>query len=448
MVTLVDIGETYQIKVDNVNKRQEEVCAQSLYHLAHNGTHVDSVSPRRYIIVCTSGHVNTLEDSGVQTESRQAAYWYVKDLSDAGKPVYSNYIDGTAARGSLTSLWKAALVMPIRGVMRDRGYSFPLQNVALDAVGGIITGQSVRHIGQEFKGTYARFYPDPYHWFSTWSTNGIRDNSRWMLTQHMSKGHNSDWAAIDWYADTCWRTVYINDDAGFNEFGSIDDLKSEIRNAHRLRVTIDDVSYDVSNARVDQEVVTIQLLDAVVGGAGPDKHKVRTNAAHHWIIAHTTGTVRNYEFLVGSSVRKQDFPRQKRIVWHVDTRPWRRLLRTEDQGRIVEGSPFLLRQAVEQGATIRVNIELDSKSGDFLTEPENIRVDELNDVVYAQALNHLSDEKSQVPGEYEVQNKAFFWYLMISSEGTVRMSGWFVGKDEQLYDERAPSANITWFANF
>ena len=71
-------------------------------------------------------------------------------------------------------------------------------------------------------------------------------------------------------------------------------------------------------------------------------------------------------------------------------------------------------------------------------------------IVYAQALHHVSDMKAKnlVPDEYELQPSAFHWYLMISSEGDVRMSAWYVGKDERQYDERAPSANVTWFANF
>lgn len=56
-ITLIQEGETFQMRVDNVIKRDREVCVESLSHLAHNGTHVDSVSPRRFYLVCTSGQV-------------------------------------------------------------------------------------------------------------------------------------------------------------------------------------------------------------------------------------------------------------------------------------------------------------------------------------------------------------------------------------------------------
>ncbi|XP_070181076.1 uncharacterized protein [Littorina saxatilis] len=448
-VTLLDYAETYQIRVDNVNKRKDDVCAESLGHLAHNGTHVDEVSPKRYLLVCTSGHVSTLEDSGVQTTRQQAMYWYTQELSDKGRPVFSHYIDGSPARGSLQNLWSAARTMQLRGVMRDRGYVFPMQNVAVDVPTGVVTGQSIKHIGQSIKGGRIQFFAQPYLWFSSWSTTGRRDNSRWTVGAHTARGHNQDWVSLDWYADTCWRVIYTHDSTGFPEFGSARDLIEQVRAGHRVLLTIDDVTFEASNVRVSNEVVGAQVLDAVVRGGWtvPGKYDIRKNTAYHWILAHTSGTIRSYEYLVGTSSRKGS-ENIKAITWSVDTRPWRVVLKTEDQGRIVEGNPNLLRKAVEQGASIRINIGLDEKSGDFLTEPENVRIDEDMNIVYAQAMNHVSDKKSVTPDEYELQTSAFYWYLMISSEGDVRMSAWYVGKDERQYDERAPSANITWFANF
>ena len=91
---------------------------------------------------------------------------------------------------------------------------------------------------------------------------------------------------------------------------------------------------------------------------------------------------------------------------------------------------------------------MDEKGSDFITEPENVRIDEIENIVYAQAMKHVSDMKTAVPDEYQLQTNAFYWYLMISSDGIVRMSAWYVGKDLRKYDERAPSANITWYAQY
>lgn len=224
----------------------------------------------------------------------------------------------------------------------------------------------------------------------------------------------------------------------------------QVREGHRVHVKVDDVSAVVSNVRVSGDVISAQILDTVVrrGGNNASKHDIRDDTAHSWTVAHTSGTVRKYEYLVGSSMRRQLPMTRKSLSWSVDTRPWVVVLRTEDQGRVMEGNPHQLRRAVQQGASIRINLQLDSKSGDFLTEPDSLRVDDPSGVVFAQALQHVSDKKTSKPEEYELQPSAFYWYLMISSLGDVRMTAWYVGKNQRLYDERAPSANVTWFANF
>ena len=60
-VTLIEASVIYQIKLDNLNKRKDDLCAESLFHLAHNGTHVLDTSPKQYMLVCTDGFVTILE---------------------------------------------------------------------------------------------------------------------------------------------------------------------------------------------------------------------------------------------------------------------------------------------------------------------------------------------------------------------------------------------------
>ena len=88
------------------------------------------------------------QEDGYESVIQQGMYWYTKDLDDRNRPVYSHYIDGTPARGSLQNLYAAARTMAFRGVMRDRGYVFPMNNVAVDYNYGVVTGQSVHHIGK------------------------------------------------------------------------------------------------------------------------------------------------------------------------------------------------------------------------------------------------------------------------------------------------------------
>ncbi|KAL8615531.1 hypothetical protein ACOMHN_028194 [Nucella lapillus] len=450
-VAIKRLTEVYHIRLDNLNKRGEDVCAESLNHLAHNGTHVLDVSPKRYMIVCTTGHVITLEDSGLQTEVREEMDWYTKDLSDSNEPVFSNLKDGSKARGSLPNLWTAARTMALRTVMRDRGYAFPLHNVAVEPTTGVVTGQNIKSIGQTIQQGRLTFHPDHYQWIAALSSNGHRDNARWAVGSSVSdkRRHNSDAVSLDWHADSCWRVIHQHDQTGYPTFGTPQELIQMVRAGHRIRVTIDDVTYEASNLRVSRNVVAAQLLDAVMqaGWAVPAKYNIHQNTSYHYILAHTTGTVRSYEYPIGSH-KGRNTKDKKAMTWSADTRPWRVVLKTMDQGYIMAGDPDLLMRAVDQGASIRINLGLDERSGDFLTEADNIRVDKEMYTVYAQATNHISDKKAATADEYELQRQAFHWYLLISSEGTVRMSAWYVGMDQLLYNKGAPAADITWLANY
>jgi len=132
----------------------------------------------------------------------------------------------------------------------------------------------------------------------------------------------------------------------------------------------------------------------------------------------------------------------------VDTRPWRLVLQTRDPpGEEIKGSNFDLQNAINEGASIRLNVVLDPLEGSFFTNADNLRVDLATDTIFAQAMDHLSDKKSTQPGEYEFQRNLFQWYLLISSQGPVRMSAWMYGSREFKYDESSPEAEVTWFAN-
>ncbi|GFN96564.1 hypothetical protein PoB_002307000 [Plakobranchus ocellatus] len=136
------------------------------------------------------------------------------------------------------------------------------------------------------------------------------------------------------------------------------------------------------------------------------------------------------------------------IEWIVDTRPWSVVLETVDPpGQAMKGSVFDLKDAVMGGARIRLNVLLDPLAGSFFTQANNIRADIATDTIYAQAMDHMSDQKSRVSEEYELQKSLFHWYLTISSEGPVRMTAWNFGIDTLRYDENAPEARVTWFAN-
>lgn len=81
------------------------------------------------------------------------------------------------------------------------------------------------------------------------------------------------------------------------------------------------------------------------------------------------------------------------------------------------------------------------------SQANNVREDMLTGIIYAQALDHVSDMKSRVPKEYELQKSIFNWYLLLSSSGDVRMTAFNFGADVFRYDDGAKEAAVTWFTN-
>ncbi|KAK3732665.1 hypothetical protein RRG08_009346 [Elysia crispata] len=455
------------LPADSISKYKDQICFQSLRALANNGTHVDSAEPWLHFMVCTSGHVTEQDVSNVST-FRVPMDWYVKDISHKSDPVFSNFLDGTPMKPmQILQLHEAAKRMSLFGAMRDRPYVFPFHNVILDPETGEVNGQNVLHMGQRYEKLekYITFHKIPYQWFSYWSNLGHRDNARWSARGHTAYNHNADTATLDWYADECWRLVFTNDGNGFPIYGAIDDLIDAVKRGHRVRVRFDDQAAEVSNLRVKGDVVAAQLLQEVtrVGGYGNDRYYIEADTRVKFSIAHTTGTVVSYEYLVGSPSRKVNPPTRRVIEWMVDTRPWTVVLETMDppgqvprrgdgQGdtqvdTVLRGSVFDLKDAVMGGASIRLNVLLDPLAGSFFTQANNIRADVATDTICAQAMDHMSDQKSRIPDEYELQKNLFHWYLTISSEGTVRMTAWNFGEDTFRYDENAPEATVTWFAN-
>lgn len=438
------------LPADNINKRDNDICFQSLRALANNGSHVDNSEPWLYFTACTTGHV-TERDIFNTSVYRVAMDWYVKDISSDPEPIYSNFFDGCPLKeANLARLHEAAKTMNLVLSMRDKPYVFPLHNVYYDTESGEVAGQNLLHMGQRYADNYITFHEVPYKWFSYWSNTGHRDNARWTLQKHAALKHNTDTAAIDWYADTCWRHIYTNDMNGLDVFGNIADLIDAIRRGHRVRVRFDDISLEVSNLRVKDKFVAAQLLNEMTTVGEPGSPRVIEAETRQRIsIVHTNGKINSYEYLVGSPVRKVKPPVRKSIEWMIDTRPWKVVLKTVDPpGDAIRGSVLDLRSAVQQGASIRINIELDPLAGSFFTQANNVRADLLTDSVYAQAMDHVSDMKSRVPDEYELQKSIFNWYLLVSSDGPVRMTAWMYGSDTFRYDSGAPEATVTWFANF
>ena len=467
----------YLLNVENTNVRGDHVCAESMWHVSDNGTHVETPDAQwRYFLMCTNGQLvliqspysrpegwsistsakpaerlqDAMSNYGSVGNNTQAMLWYVKEIG-RGKPVYSHYLDGTRVSGSLDDLMYMAKLGETRCVMRDRGYAFVMNNVVVDETAREINGQSLNHVGQMFNEDALDFRVPPYYWYSSWTTTGRRDNTRWYVGTTQPRGHNNDFVALDWHVDSCWREVYVNDNYGYPVSGSLDELIFLISLGHRVRVQYENTVMEATAIRISEQTVIAQSIEEMQRRGTQDAHKYffNTETMWKWTTVHSTGMVKTYTY----RVRDMSFYKKEKIEtsvrWLVDTRHWKRVYSTPFSP-FQTGSIDDLVTAVHRGASIRFNVQQDVKAGFFFTNADNVRVDEATNTVYAQCLRHISDQKDQTSSnnEYEIQKSPFHWFLMISSEGVMAMSAWRTQSRTQLYDDVAPEANITWFASY
>ncbi|CAL1537786.1 unnamed protein product [Lymnaea stagnalis] len=447
--------------LDDFTFRGRHLCGSFHSILSDNGTHIDTDADWMPTLVCTNGEVSRLNytsanwysDVGtLDMELDGEVWWYTKPThcNDNDEPLYSQFVDGSTASGSLTKLMRYAKWSELRASMRDRGYAFVLQNqkVFNDE---LITAQSLNHYSLRTTQNSVKYNEDPYYsWLAVWSTNGRRDVSRWYLSNTTMYKHNNDFVSLDWYGDECWRRVYSTDKYGFASYGTLDELMYMIKQGHRVRIYFDGFNLKANSVRVLKGLVVAQTIEEF-GRRGNypnfDAPFFNTKARAVYRLIHSTGLVKTYMYNIDNFAladKKVDtFP----IDWLVDTRQWKKVLRTDAFGGITYGTTRDLEDAVTLSASVRLNIEQDELAGQFFTEADNVRINFFTTEIYAQALKHVSDQKVQTVDEYILQNDPFRWCLMVSSSGVVAMNARRLSSRAHLYDAVSPATNVTWFVN-
>ncbi|KAK7504858.1 hypothetical protein BaRGS_00003886, partial [Batillaria attramentaria] len=482
----------FSVEADNAVRFGDHVCAESLSSLNHFNSLYTAHSEGEsmwHVLPCTSGNMHVvgvqLGGGGIISDKhfKFTGSWFVRSWAPGGTgcdasdgwcsagvchgvggscdlegearssswPVYSHYMRGdSAARKKISVLLDAVQRgQDVRAVMRDRGYSFPVDLVRWSVTQSWVNGQSVAHIGQRHFRTHVGMRTQaPYLWLSSWSTTGRRHNSRWALGGHVSRGANEDDVSLDWMTDACWRHVFTNDARGQHVRGSREELVASIRSGHRVRVVIGNTAAEADVLRVRGDHVGAQLLkqlSSLSEGKG-DHHLLHDQARWRWQLVHTTGTILRLEVLVGNATVLQEEVISATVSWFVDTRPWQRLL-LHSQGT-TSGRVTDVASAVLGGASVRLRIRHDATNGDIFAPSANLKVSGLDSgfpVTSAQVLRYLSDE---VSGDYEVrfQGRLTWWMTTVDSTGVMSLSAWDLGHNYRHFDIKL-APDIDWFVN-
>ena len=293
----VVLGTSYSTEADNVHVYSKQVFAQLLQHVSKASW--DKFQNNAYwwwVIVSTNGvmqmtRYNVGSSTNRGTNSRKTNIkWYVQTSGFIPKPTYSHLANGNKIQSSFNALEGSVQNGQEIRCVSDKRYSFPLQNVAINSrYPGFISGQSLDHISTSTKFLAS----NAYWWFTTVTTRGLRDMSRWTVGAHQSRGHNQDTVATDWFADSCWKEVFSHDANGQQMYGSRYKLTSALMSGHRVRFQIPTWNYytaEADNLFVRNGHVTAQALKHVSknGLTG-----FQNDAYWYWLMVSTTGTTRN-----------------------------------------------------------------------------------------------------------------------------------------------------------
>ncbi|KAK3787455.1 hypothetical protein RRG08_025721 [Elysia crispata] len=446
--------------VDEFTFRGRTICSSSMWFFSDNGTQIDTDAEWLPTLVCTNGEVSRLNYTTAtwarpvgnnELQVNNEIRWYTKPTQCDSKPVYSQFVDGSKSYGSMAKLLRLAKWSELRANMRDRGFSFLLQNQKIYN-NELVTAQSLNHVSLRYTPNAVKFNMEPfYSWLSVWSSNGRRDVSRWFLENTTLYSHNNDFVSLDWYGDQCWRRVYSTDRDGQATYGSLDELIQMVKLGHRVRVHFDGFNLKANGIRVVGDLVVAQTVEEYARRDNYPDYEApffNTRARVVYRLVHSSGVVKTYKYFLDNFALSESNERSKfAIDWMVDTRPWTKVYRTDASGQVTFGSIRDLEDAVAEGASVRLSIEQDELAGQFLTEADNIRTSFVNGEVYAQALKHVSDQKLQSVDEYILQSNIFRWSLMVSSGGVVAMNARRLASKIHLYDAISPTTNVTWFKN-
>ncbi|XP_012943083.1 uncharacterized protein LOC101851529 [Aplysia californica] len=445
--------------LDDFTFRGRHVCGGASWILSDNGTHIDTDADWLPTLVCTNGEVNRLNyttaswnrEIGKQDlELDGEIWWFSKPTSCDEQPVYSQFVDGSVAYGSLNKLLKLSKWSELRVSMRDRGYSFLVQNTKTYD-NELLTAQSLNHISLRYTSSAVKYNEAPYYnWLAVWATNGRRDVSRWYLSNTTLYKHNNDFVSLDWYGDQCWRRVYSTDYDGFPTYGSLEELIQLVKLGHRLRMHFDGYTLKANGIRVlDGQIVAQTIEEYARRGSYPSYEAPFFNSKARAVyrLVHSTGMVKTYMYNIDDFQLSEKTQKKFAIDWMVDTRKWVKVFRTDANGQVTFGMKRDLEEAVGLGASVRLDIEQDELAGQFFTEADNVRLNFFTTEIYAQALKHVSDQKQQSVDEYILQSDIFRWSLMVSTNGVVAMNARRLTSKTHLYDAVSPATNVTWFVN-
>ncbi|XP_050400894.2 uncharacterized protein LOC126817792 [Patella vulgata] len=259
-----------------------------------------------------------------------------------------------------------------------------------------------------------------------------------ILTAELSKGattHNivTSLEYIDFYVGPCWYQVYHKDVTGTDE-GSYDSLLDAVLSGKRIRVKFDS----------HEKVLTVDMI-SILGNKLKANFKVLPHTASNdenilpFIRFYQIATDGNMSYcsvdLESDNIHDDheiDVPTSS--YWYVESRAWRLVLKVSDTGEVVAGSIDALKQAIQDGQGIRV--QLTSNSVVYIVDVNVAELKSDGDVIF-QSGPHL---------HAQVTTNCYVITFLIDNNFKVTTRQWSLVSDHVIdISSDFISFGITWF---
>ena len=198
------------LEPDEIQIRQGHVCTTFLSIASNSETGKFTTSIRWvWKIACTTGSVKTLAfrvGSGsviANTTETATLTWFIDDRK--WQKVLSARANGEISyglRGKLQNAVRGGAEVRYRVILGGNEIDFSVIHQAdnLKLWEDNVSAMHVRSISLDFEGlSEVKFQTEPFWCFTTVTTSGKIDISRWQIGVHIDKGHTGRQMAVEWF---------------------------------------------------------------------------------------------------------------------------------------------------------------------------------------------------------------------------------------------------------
>ena len=342
------------------------------------------------------------------------------------QPTYCNLESGWRKCGNISELINYVKHgSSIKVLNPQNGYVTSLTNIQVDTQA--VAGQYPWHVSQTQVGSHYEMQQNVYWWATIWSTTGQLEMSRWNVGEHTSRGHSSENTAMEWIVDDCWTLAYSHSSSGSEIDGSLELLIGAVLAGKRVRVKFRD-SYvvEADNLYVRNGHVSAQLLGHLSKNT---MYKFQNDVYWYWQIASTTGDVETVRYNIGSTTNRGNSADKTAIEWYIESRQWKKVLTTTDNGTVSRGSKANLIKAVKSGSQLRLVVHENANSLSVI-DADNIAIE--NSEVAAQSIRYISDENGTGSIPRRFKSPPYWKFTLTSTDGKQRVVWWRVGEHSSL----------------